>query len=119
MSLRDVDRFARDIKTNPRLVQELRNAAGGMGLAGIVVFAKAKGFDVTAEEVRDYIRSKTVQVLSDDRLDAIAGGRDKGSTVSVSNVVDVTNATVETEVTGVSITVTAGIVVVVGAAVVT
>ena len=39
--------------------------------------AKAEGFDITLEEARDYIQSDEAAV-SDEALDAVAGGAQKG-----------------------------------------
>ena len=73
MSQADVERFVADLKSNDELRDEVTGAAGGIG--SIVEVAKDKGYDITVEEARDYIRSQASSELSDEQLDQVAGGK--------------------------------------------
>lgn len=72
MSKADIDRFVEDLKSNADLLEEVRAGAGG--LASIVAIAKSKGYDITLDDAKEYIRSNASRSLSDDELDQIAGG---------------------------------------------
>ena len=73
MSQSDVERFVTDLKTNPDLLAEVKENAGG--IASIVDIAKGKGYDITLEEAKAYIQSQAKKELSDEQLDAVAGGK--------------------------------------------
>jgi predicted ribosomally synthesized peptide with nif11-like leader len=91
MSLQDADRFAKDLKAKPQLLQELKKTAAGMGLAGVCRFAKEKGYNVTVDEAKNYIRSKAKGELNDQQLDRIAGGKGVPDT-NVTQTINVTSA---------------------------
>lgn len=85
MSQADVERFVSDLKSDQELRTELAEHASGVG--SVVEFAKDKGYDITTDEARDYIQSQAGQDLSDDQLDAIAGGKGHhSSSVSVTQI---------------------------------
>lgn len=73
MSQSDVERFIADLKNDEKLRNELSSSAAGIG--SVVAFAESKGYDVSAEETADYIQSQAGRDLSDEQLDAIAGGK--------------------------------------------
>jgi predicted ribosomally synthesized peptide with nif11-like leader len=78
MSSSEVERFVSDLKTDDGLRSTLAEHASGVG--SVVSFANEKGYDITVEEAGAYIQAQVSNELSDDQLDAIAGG--KGSHIS-------------------------------------
>lgn len=85
MSKADLERFVSDLKTDDALRAELAGNASGIG--SVVEFAEGKGYDISADEARNYIQSQSATDLSDDQLDAIAGGKGHhSSTTSVTQV---------------------------------
>ena len=73
MSQKDIQRFVSDLRENQSLLDEVKS--GAVGLAAVVDLARAKGYDITVDEAKAYIRDQARQELSDDQLDAIAGGK--------------------------------------------
>jgi len=73
MSQADIQRFVSDLKANQGLLDEVKS--GAVGLASLVELAQARGYDFTADEARAYIRGQASQELSDEQLDAVAGGK--------------------------------------------
>lgn len=73
MSQADVERFVADLEANPDLLAEVTKNAGG--IASIVEIATGKGYDVTLDEAKAYIQAQAKAELSDEQLDAIAGGK--------------------------------------------
>ena len=73
MSKADVERFVADLKANPDLLAEVKESAGG--LASVVEIAKGKGYDIGLDEAKTYIQAQAGNELSDEQLDAIAGGK--------------------------------------------
>ena len=73
MSQADVERFVADLKSNEELLGELKDSS--TGLASVVEFAAAKGYDISIDEAKAYIQEQTKQELSDNQLDSIAGGK--------------------------------------------
>ena len=73
MSQADIERFVADLKSNPELLAEVKQQAGGLG--SVVAFAKSKGYDVTAAEAKAYVNAQAGKDLSDAQLDAVAGGK--------------------------------------------
>lgn len=88
MSQADVERFVADLKND----EALRTGLGehSTGIASVVEWANQKGYDISAEEASAYIHGQAGRELSDNELDAVAGG--KGGPT------DVTNTHVETQV---------------------
>lgn len=100
MSQSEVDRFVADLKEDAALRGELTGAAAGV--ASVVTFAQAKGYDITADEARDYIQGQTERELSDADLEAVAGGKGHhhsvGAVTEVAAVQTVAAATTEATV---------------------
>lgn len=92
MSLKDAERFANDLKAKPQMLQELKKTAAGMGLAGVCQFAKEKGYNVTIDEAKSYIRSKAKGELNDQQLDRIAGGKGGMPDTNVTQTINVTSS---------------------------
>jgi predicted ribosomally synthesized peptide with nif11-like leader len=78
MSVQDAERFANDLKAKPQMLAELKKTVGGKGLAAVCGFAKRKGYNVTVEEAKKYLRGKAKRELSDQQLDRVAGGKGPG-----------------------------------------
>ncbi len=106
MSQDDVIRFVEDLKSNPELLAEVRDKAGG--LASVVELAKSKGYDITIDETKSYVHAEAGRELSDEQLDAVAGGKSHHHSVATQTevateaveAVDVaTTQTVEAETT--------------------
>ncbi len=76
MSQADIERFVDDLKSNAELLEGLKAQAAG--LASVVDFARSKGYDITVDEAKAYIREQARQDLTDDQLDAVAGGKHHG-----------------------------------------
>lgn len=89
MSKADVERFVNDLKSDPALLAQVKENAAGVG--AVVEVARSRGYDITVDEARNYIRDQAGTQLSDSDLDAIAGGKGHHSsssyTATISNVV--------------------------------
>ena len=57
MSRVELERFVADVKADPRLQAELKER--GSGLASVVEIARSCGYEITTDEVRDYVRAPT------------------------------------------------------------
>jgi predicted ribosomally synthesized peptide with nif11-like leader len=71
MSKADLERFAKDIKSNDALKAEARSA--GTDEVAVAAFAKKKGYDITAAELKQYADARKAE-LSTEELDKVAGG---------------------------------------------
>jgi predicted ribosomally synthesized peptide with nif11-like leader len=78
MSASEAERFANDLKANQGLLDELKKSAGGLGLSGVVAFAKQKGYSIDVDDAKSYIEAKAHKELTDEQLDRIAGGKGGG-----------------------------------------
>jgi len=100
MSQKDIERFVSDLKEKPALLAEVKS--GAMGLSAVVELAQAKGYDISVDEAKAYIREQAGQELSDDQLDAVAGGKGHhhhgGGSKAVEAVTTVTTAATTAEV---------------------
>ena len=76
MSQAEIERFVADVKSNADLLAELQQQTGE--LDSIVGFVRSKGYDVTPDEAKAYSDARSGKELSDEQLDAVAGGVDKG-----------------------------------------
>lgn len=76
MSKADIERFVADLNSDAALLEEVKAAAGS--LSKVVDVAKAKGYDITVDEAKAYIEEQAKQELSDEQLDAVAGGKTGG-----------------------------------------
>ena len=93
MSIAEAERFAKELETNKPLLNEvIKNASG---VKSVVDVAKAHGYDVTVEEAKQYMESRSPKELTDEQLDAVAGG--KGGVISQASTVTITQ-TVQTAV---------------------
>ncbi len=68
-----MERFINDLKGDTALLGEMKEISAG--IASIVQFAKGKGYDISVDEAKAYISEKANQELSDEQMDAIAGGK--------------------------------------------
>nr|WP_170134870.1 Nif11-like leader peptide family natural product precursor [Acuticoccus kandeliae] len=80
MSLSEAKRFADDLVADRTMAAELKDSA--TGLASVVDFAKERGYDFNVDEAKDFIQSRTPKELTDEQLDAVAGGKSHSSTSS-------------------------------------
>ena len=81
-----IQRFISDIKSDETLRMELTSQASGV--RSVVEFAKSHDYhdyNVTAEDVSAHMRTQLGKELSDEDLDAVAGG---ASTAASSTVVE-------------------------------
>ncbi len=72
MSKAEIERFNTDVKADSKLQEEVK--AKATSIRSLVEVAKAKGYDFSVDEVKEYARSQNKE-LSDDQLDAVTGGR--------------------------------------------
>lgn len=77
MSQTEVERFAREVRDQKRLQDELKQAA--VSNEAIVEFARNKGFDVTIDEIKCFIETKKANMSQED-LEKVCAG--KGATHS-------------------------------------
>ena len=95
MSQSEVERFVADLKSDAALREDLQGSAAGV--ASVVVFAQSRGYDIGADEARQYIQAQTSSELSDDTLDHVAGGKGGGSSaVQTTQTVTTQTTTAET-----------------------
>ncbi len=88
MSIAEVERFSRDLAANPGLQATLKPDAAGP--ASVVAAAKQHGYDFTVDEAKQYVRSHAERTLTDEELEAVAGGSKAGATTkAVKITVDV------------------------------
>jgi predicted ribosomally synthesized peptide with nif11-like leader len=71
MSIAEIERFAADLRSNQALHAE---AAKAQAETPVVAFAASKGYAFTADEVKEYAKTKQ---LTDAELDSVAGGGDR------------------------------------------
>ena len=90
MSKADVERFVGDLKNNADLLAEVKSKASGVG--SVVEIARSHGYEITIAEAKDYIQKQTSSDLSDEQLDAVAGGKGGGSAAVQTNAVQTAEA---------------------------
>ena len=71
MSKAEVERFVSDLKADANLQSEVK--AKATGIPSLIEVAKARGYEITKEEIRQYVRSQG-QELTDEQLESTAGG---------------------------------------------
>ena len=103
MSLSDAKRFADALATDKELAQYVKENA--TGLASVVEIAKARGYDFSVDEAKSFVQSRVPQELTDEQLEAVAGG--KGSSTGTSTVQTQTTVTSTTGVEEVEVATTA------------
>ena|SRR5579885_733064 len=79
MSASEAERFADDLKAKPDMRAALKTSVGGLGLSGVVAFAKSKGYAIDVADAKGYVERKAKMELSDEQLDRIAGGKSVGA----------------------------------------
>ena len=88
MSQEDVTRFYNDLVNDKDLQQKTAGLGQKYGdvkpdeaeiVAEIVKLAQASNYSFSAEEVKEYIENHKSRVLSDDELEAVAGGSGSAS----------------------------------------
>jgi predicted ribosomally synthesized peptide with nif11-like leader len=80
MSKADVQRLHQEVLQDVALQQRLRDAKDDQSLVALALeIGQQKGYTFTKEEAQQYIKdlniSRSQQELSDEQLEAIAGGR--------------------------------------------
>lgn len=73
MSAADVERFVVDLKTNTDLMAKVENQAAG--LDSVVALAREHGYDISVDDAKAYIQAQSGQALTDDQMEALAGGK--------------------------------------------
>jgi predicted ribosomally synthesized peptide with nif11-like leader len=79
VSIAEAERFIKDLAGDPALRDTVK--AGGGSLGALVDVANKHGYLFTIDEAKQYIRSQSNQPLSDEQLDALAGGSSPAATV--------------------------------------
>lgn len=84
MSKEQVERFSKDLASDPALQAEAKAVA--TSLSSVVAFGKKKGYDFTLDEAKAYIQAHVPRKLNDAELNAVALGA-RGVTAANTNVV--------------------------------
>lgn len=84
MSQSEIERFAKDVKTNASLQGEVKKVGGDQ--QALVNLAKKNGYDFTLDDLKKYGDKKKGE-LSQEDLDKVAGGGTVVTTVVVTIVV--------------------------------
>ena len=71
MSRAELERFVTDVKADPRLQADLKER--GSGVASMVEIARSGGYEITAQDVRDYLGSQDRE-LTEQELNSLTGG---------------------------------------------
>jgi predicted ribosomally synthesized peptide with nif11-like leader len=71
MSKAEVERFVSDLEVDANLQSEVK--AKATGVPSLIELAKRRGYEITAEDIRQHARSQG-QELTDEQLEATAGG---------------------------------------------
>jgi predicted ribosomally synthesized peptide with nif11-like leader len=71
MSRVELEGFVADVKVDPRLQEEPKER--GSGIASVVEIARSRGYEITTDDVRDYVRAQH-RDLTEQELDAVTGG---------------------------------------------
>ena len=71
MSRAELERFVADVKADPRLQADLKER--GSGVASIVEIARSGGYEITTQDVRDYVRSQH-RDLTEEELERVTAG---------------------------------------------
>lgn len=73
MSHAEAERFVADLKQDAGMRDALKGQPAT--LDAVVAFAKGKGYDVSADDALAYLKAQSGEELSDEELDAVAGGK--------------------------------------------
>jgi len=80
MAMNDLVKFCTEyLPRHPELKHSI-DAQGDARFGALVTAGKKAGFDFTQDEVRAILSSAPLAELSDDQLEAVAGGRKAGGT---------------------------------------
>lgn len=71
MSRAELERFVADVKADPRLQADLKER--GSGVASVVEIARSRGYEITTQDVRDYVRSQDREI-TEEELDRVTAG---------------------------------------------
>ena len=71
MSRAEIEQFVADVKADPRLQADLKER--GSGVASMVEIARSGGYEITTQDVRDYVRSQD-RDLTEQELDRVTAG---------------------------------------------
>jgi predicted ribosomally synthesized peptide with nif11-like leader len=96
MSASEVIRLVTDMKTDPDLLDAVKESSGS--LSKVVQVAAQHGYSFTVEQANEYLSSNAGAELDDAQLDAVAGGKHappKATVVSVAVAVTVAVAAAE------------------------
>jgi hypothetical protein len=61
MSQSEVERFVANLKSDAALREDLQGSAAGV--ASVVEFAQSRGYDIGADEARQYIQAQTSSIF--------------------------------------------------------
>ena len=70
MSASEIDRFITDLKAQANMVSDLQEGPASVSL--MIDYAQARGYDITIDDVKTYIRSAATMELTDEQIDQIA-----------------------------------------------
>lgn len=73
MSQAEAERFVADLKQDSGMLEELKTQA--TSIDAVAEFARGKGYDLSADDARAYIQAQASHELTDQELDAVAGGK--------------------------------------------
>jgi len=73
MSASDIERFVADLKENTEMLGELQESS--TGLAHVIDYAKGKGYDISLDDAKAYIKAQAKMELDEAQLDAVAAGK--------------------------------------------
>ena len=88
MSKAETERFIAAAKSDAGMRSEVD--ALPVTIDAVVAFARGKGYDVTVEDAKAHLAAKLGEELSDEKLDAIAGGKSREQKAGVDTAVTVT-----------------------------
>ncbi len=73
MSVEEVKRFAKDVKENESLLEEIKSA--GTSVTDIAEFAKSKGYNFGADTLQSLVDEKKGE-LTEEELEKVSAGTD-------------------------------------------
>ena len=76
MAYEQIEQFLAALQKDPQLIEKFQS--GISGLDSVVEFAREMGFDISFDDAREFIREQANVELSDEQLEAIAGGKGGG-----------------------------------------
>jgi predicted ribosomally synthesized peptide with nif11-like leader len=71
MSQAEIERFSNDVKTDAGLREEVTTK--GTQIPALLKVAKAHGYEITENDFREYIRSKSAE-LTEEEIESVVGG---------------------------------------------